>query len=113
MFQVQLALCFVGLMFETALGECVATLEKPSKLPCPAGMRDDGTSCWKDPYGRGVGRIPDKSPCPSGLRDDGTSSWTTHISMGKGVAARYGDAVENADQVTTTMAVLAEKLALV
>ena len=27
----------------------------PPKAPCPAGMRDDGTSCWLDTYGRGTG----------------------------------------------------------
>ncbi|VDI06883.1 Hypothetical predicted protein [Mytilus galloprovincialis] len=45
------------------------------KRPCPAGMRDDGTSCWKDSYGRGAGRVPDKENCPSNQRDDGTSCW--------------------------------------
>lgn len=27
----------------------------PGKKPCPDGMRDDGTSCWLESYGNGVG----------------------------------------------------------
>ena len=35
-------------------------------------------------YGRGVGRIPEKKPCPAGLRDDGTSCWNDAHIYGKG-----------------------------
>ena len=35
-------------------------------------------------YGRGVGRIPDKRPCPAGLRDDGVSCWSDAHIYGKG-----------------------------
>ena len=33
---------------------------------CPDGWRDDGTVCWKDSYGNGVGRDADYEPCPRG-----------------------------------------------
>lgn len=56
----------------------------PDKASCPSGTRDDGTSCWKDSYGRGAGRTPDKAPCPAGLRDDGTSCWSDAHIYGKG-----------------------------
>ncbi|XP_060594498.1 cubilin homolog [Ruditapes philippinarum] len=56
----------------------------PDKLPCQNGQRDDGTSCWLDSYGRGVGRPTDKAPCGSGLRDDGTSCWSDARIYGKG-----------------------------
>lgn len=45
------------------------------KDPCPAGMTDDGTSCWLHTYPNGVGTIPLKRPCPANMRDDGTSCW--------------------------------------
>ena len=35
-------------------------------------------------YWRGSGRIPDKKPCPQGLRDDGTSCWRDAHIYGKG-----------------------------
>lgn len=47
----------------------------PGKKPCPDGMRDDGTSCWKEDYGNGVGTIMAKRDCGEGLEDDGTSCW--------------------------------------
>jgi hypothetical protein len=37
----------------------------PDKSACPEGMRDDGTSCWLDTYGRGAGTTP-IARCPSG-----------------------------------------------
>jgi hypothetical protein len=47
----------------------------PAKTPCPPGMRDDGTSCWRDSLPNGVGTIPRLGGCDSGQRDDGTSCW--------------------------------------
>jgi hypothetical protein len=51
---------------------------EPAKLrPCGfwnSAYRDDGTSCWLDTYGNGVGKIPNTS-CPNGWRNDGTSCW--------------------------------------
>ena len=35
-------------------------------------------------YGRGTGRLADKTPCPQGLRDDGTSCWRDAHIYGKG-----------------------------
>ena len=32
--------------------------KKPAMKPCDAGLRDDGTSCWKDTLPNGVGTIP-------------------------------------------------------
>jgi hypothetical protein len=48
-----------------------------TKNACPAGMRDDGTSCWLDTYGNGAGGIPNVS-CPSATpsqRGIGAASW--------------------------------------
>ncbi|CAG2226213.1 unnamed protein product [Mytilus edulis] len=56
----------------------------PSKRSCESNQRDDGTSCWLDSYGRGTGRIPTKQSCPSGQRDDGTSCWNDAHIYGKG-----------------------------
>jgi hypothetical protein len=39
-----------------------------------SSYRDDGTSCWLDTYGNGVGKLPNTS-CPNGWRSDGTSCW--------------------------------------
>jgi hypothetical protein len=50
----------------------------PNKRPCSdygENLRDDGTSCWRDSYGRGAGKLPNKAPCGPGLNDDGTSCW--------------------------------------
>ncbi|KAF6252142.1 hypothetical protein COO60DRAFT_1673271 [Scenedesmus sp. NREL 46B-D3] len=44
------------------------------KTPCPAGMRDDGTSCYVDTV-TAASRLPSKAPCAAGERDDGTSCW--------------------------------------
>jgi hypothetical protein len=56
------------------------------KDPCPPGMRDDGTSCWLDTYGNGVGTIPLKKPCPPNMRDDGVSCWLDTYGRGVGYA---------------------------
>lgn len=82
-FYILVSLFFLSCMkINQIYGECEADLA--AKHPCPAGQRDDGTSCWLDSYGRGVGRIPDKTPCPSGLRDDGSSCWNDAHVYGKG-----------------------------
>ena len=42
-------------------------IENPGQKPCSdwdSRYRDDGTSCWLDTYGRGVGRGADYGPCP-------------------------------------------------
>lgn len=61
----------------------------PDKVSCREGERDDGTSCWLDTYGRGVGRIPNISACPSDLRDDGTSCWRDAHIFGKGCCCTW------------------------
>lgn len=47
----------------------------PDKIPCPNGMRDDGTSCWRDTLGNGVGTIPRLNDCPYGSKDVGGTCW--------------------------------------
>lgn len=66
----------------TGIGDKIANLFKvgfdpviPDKIPCANGLRDDGTSCWKDTLPNGVGTIPQLNGCPNGWRDDGTSCW--------------------------------------
>ena len=57
------------------IGETKAKKTKPAqKVPCPPGMRDDGTSCWLDTKPK-KSRPANKKPCPPGQRDDGTSCW--------------------------------------
>ena len=57
------------------IGETKAKKTKPAKkIPCPPGMRDDGTSCWKDTKAK-KSRPAKKKRCPPGMRDDGTSCW--------------------------------------
>jgi hypothetical protein len=56
----------------------------PLKKPCPANMRDDGTSCWLDTRANGVGTIPLKRPCPANMRDDGISCWLDTYGRGAG-----------------------------
>ncbi len=50
---------------------CTKKTEPAKKANCPSGMRDDGTSCWLDTYGRGTGRAPGLEECPPGWNDDG------------------------------------------
>ena len=57
------------------------------KRPCPPGMRDDGTSCWKDTVAK-KSNLAKKRACPSGMRDDGTSCWLDSKGRGVGVAMR-------------------------
>ena len=57
------------------INETKAKKTKPAKkIPCPPGMRDDGTSCWKDTLPK-KSRPAKKKPCPPGMRDDKTSCW--------------------------------------
>ncbi|XP_045202878.2 cubilin homolog [Mercenaria mercenaria] len=83
------ALCFIGLTAGVIKGDvdCSSKIRPTETRPCPAGLRDDGISCWKDSYGRGVGRVPDKSPCDDGQRDDGTSCWIDSYGRGVGRTA--------------------------
>ena len=57
------------------------------KRPCPPGMRDDGTSCWKDTVAK-KSSLAKKKACPSGMRDDGTSCWLDSKGRGVGVVMR-------------------------
>lgn len=50
---------------------CAKNTQIASKDPCPAGMRDDGTSCWRDTYGNGVGTIPVLNACPANSWSNG------------------------------------------
>lgn len=63
----------------------------PLLKACPAGQRDDGTSCWLDSVGRGAGRTPDLSPCPAGMRDDGVSCWVDTYGRGVGYSLAEWD----------------------
>jgi hypothetical protein len=38
-------------------------------------FRDDGTSCWDDSYGNGVGTIPVLNDCPAGSKDVAGTCW--------------------------------------
>lgn len=58
----------------------------PLLKACPAGQRDDGTSCWLDSVGRGAGRSADIAPCPAGMSDDGLSCWKNSYGRGAGYA---------------------------
>ena len=54
----------------------------PGKKKCSefgSGLRDDGTSCWKDTIPKGS-RPAHVAPCPDGMRDDGLGScWKDSI----------------------------------
>jgi hypothetical protein len=49
----------------------------PTKMPCPTGMRDDGTSCWLDSYGRGggYGGVGAKRRCEDRHGQDACEKW--------------------------------------
>ena len=72
------------------IGETKAKKTKPAKkIPCPPGMRDDGTSCWVDTKKRGS-RAAKKRGCPPGQRDDKTSCWKDSKKRGSGFAKKRG-----------------------
>ena len=48
----------------------------PNKSTCASGLRDDGTSCWKDAYANGVGSAPVKNACPSDTVERAGDCWT-------------------------------------
>ena len=50
---------------------------------CPEGMKDNGVSCHKDSYGRGVGLIP--TGCPSGKVNQGGLCYTPCKNGMKGI----------------------------
>lgn len=60
-----------------------------SRRPCPAGMRDDGTSCYADPI-TSSSRLPSKAPCDPGERDDGTSCYKDSYGRGAGYVRTKG-----------------------
>ena len=57
------------------------------KIPCPPGMRDDGTSCWSDTIAKKTS-MAKKKPCPPGMRDDGTSCWRDTIAKNSSMAKK-------------------------
>jgi len=57
------------------------------KIPCPPGMRDDGTSCWSDTIAKKTS-MAKKRPCPPGMRDDGTSCWRDTIAKKTSMAKK-------------------------
>jgi hypothetical protein len=66
----------------TGIGDKIVRLFKvgfdpviPDKIPCPNGMRDDGTSCWRDTLPNGVGTIPRLNDCPRGSKDIAGTCW--------------------------------------
>ena len=50
-------------------------------LICPPYAIDNGSTCH---YDRGVGKIPNKKACPANMRDDGTSCWLDTYGRGAG-----------------------------
>ena len=66
--------------------------KSPPKSACPSNMRDDGTSCWLDTYGNGVGTIPDQ--CPAGQHNVLGQCWGHNYYSWGSIGCR--DGVSNA-----------------
>lgn len=74
--------CFVVSYFKNIVSNIGTVVKKafdpkiPGKLSCDEGQRDDGTSCWLDTYGNGVGTTPQLNDCPDGSYDVAGTCWT-------------------------------------
>ena len=79
----QILICSVLDLVATTYGR--GSGHAPHKSPCPSGLRDDGTSCWRDAhiYGKGcccfLGNCCNK--CPSGYHDDGCTCRRTGVGI--------------------------------